>query len=672
MNDIRYLQVFRQYPYMLILLSIDLTIVDASDFFLEKTNTDRKDIVHKNLFHVFPESQSSKSMVRVMENNVVQVIKSGKTSSVPGIRYDIFNKSSGEYETKFWRMESFPVNESDSVGFSGFSILHEISDITEKVQNDNAMDIGFRSDIFKLMVENIHDYAIIMLDVNGNVATWSPGAVRLYRYTASDIIGKHFSLFHINTDVRDEIPESEMENARKYGRSERELWLVRKDGSFFWGNVIITAVYDNNRILLGYAKSTRDLTEKKEYEKNLKDAYEESSKLKSEFLSNMSHEIRTPMHGIMTAANLLSDSTCEKERQELVKIITRSSKDMVRLVNDILDYSKLDSEKVDFSTNYAFSFSFNDEIREIVENFQNEVRKSVKPVKIVFKNRFRNIIKTDKKNYTRVVRNLVDNAVKFTDNGTVSVDCKIIKRGTSGYFLKTIVTDTGIGISEKDFSRLFTPFSQLDVFNTKRYQGTGLGLSICKKIIEKLDGKIGVKSKVGQGSTFWFTIPFNQCYDEHAEMLNSKKISKNITTKNITEIKHYRNIEILIAEDNPINQSVILRVLKKFGYNNLTLAVNGEDAFNKFSKKNFDIILMDIQMPVMDGFQSTIKIRDKNEKIPIIAMTANVYEGYAEQCFSVGMNEYIPKPIDFKLLKTILEKYTIPESTKKIELFLSV
>ena len=218
--------------------------------------------------------------------------------------------------------------------------------MTKDVRENKAFEMSNRGDVFRLVLDNVKDYAIFVLDTEGYVRTWNTGAKRIQLFEASYIIGKHFSNFYSPEDIASKKPEWELEIATKEGRVEDDNWRKRADGTYFWANVVITAIRDEEDTLIGFAKITRDLTERKMNEENVILAYQESSRLKSEFLGNMSHEIRTPMNGIISAVTLLQEQKMDKEQRELLSIIQQSSTTLLKLLNDILDYSKMESDSV--------------------------------------------------------------------------------------------------------------------------------------------------------------------------------------------------------------------------------------------------------------------------------------------------------------------------------------
>lgn len=642
-EDINYQRVFRSLPDTDVLLSSDLVVIDATDVYLESTSKQRDKIVGKGLFDNFPESEGSEGAER-LQKNIKLAISTGKTQVFPTFRYDILDKN-GNMEKRFWRTISVPIRYNENRIY----VLHRLSDVSGEVSENKAFEMINRGDVFRLLIDNVKDYAIFMLDHHGFIRTWSTAAKKLNLYDASEVIGQHFSIFYSPEDLLSKKPEWELDVAAREGRVEDENWRKRKDGTYFWANVVITAIRDDKKDLLGFAKIVRDLTERKINEENIILAYQESSRLKSEFLSNMSHEIRTPMNGILSATTLLMEQDVDQEQRELLKIVQQSSASLLKLLNDVLDYSKMESDRV-----YVVYevFDLYNEIEEIIGNYEALI---VKPVKLSLhiSDKVSRFVKGDRLRVHQVFSNLVDNAIKFTEEGRVDISVDLVDSDekTKDYVVQFTIADTGIGISQEDLGKLFSPFSQLDAFSTKKYKGTGLGLAICKRLVEIMRGKIWVTSEMGKGSTFYFTISFKMASQKEDNVQHPKPVASSDKRALFPEAK------ILIAEDNVINQNVIKRVLKRLGYKNMQVAENGSEALEKISHEKFDIILMDIQMPVMDGYQATKEIRNMKMTIPIVAMTANALKGDAEKCLAAGMDDYISKPVDIQLLGTVMNHW---------------
>jgi osomolarity two-component system sensor histidine kinase TcsA len=553
------------------------------------------------------------------------------------------------HDNRTWSLRTVPISSHGVLRY----FLMELQDTTEAHRKQLELEERmYTNETFRILVETVKDYAIFMLDPTGHVATWNAGAEAFKGYTKQEIVGKHFSNFYGKEDRDNGKPARELRDALRDGRVEDEGWRYRKDGSRFWANVVITSVYKGD-VLLGFSKVTRDLTERKQAESELIAAYEEASKLKSEFLANMSHEIRTPMHGMLSALALLLDTHLDPEQLELARVIEESGQVLLQVINDILDYSKLASG----------SFSISHDIISVPDIVQSVFRSHQKSCQVLLESnldpRLPKAAEGDSLRYRQIVQNLLSNAVKFTETGYVRIHVTLQHEDEDAFTILTEVVDSGIGISPTAASTLFTPFTQFDNSATKRYKGTGLGLSICKSLAELMGGSIGFKpNPEGAGSIFWFTARLKRVHQiAQLEVLQQKLESLPSPKVSFEDIKvAAANKRVLLAEDNPINQKVMLKTLARIGFDRVDLAVDGQEAV-KLSTQNtpsYDLILMDINMPILSGVQATREIRKAGLHVPIIAMTANALKGQKESYIAKGMTAYIAKPVDRKLLIKLL------------------
>lgn len=628
-------RIFALSPIPTIVLDPTLRIVEISASYLSLLTESADDCRGQNVFEVLG-ARTEGAGSNVIRDTIQRALAAKNVLRSPAIA-----ASDGKYR----QIQTVPIFEGEELLY----VVLEVHDITEEHLKQEALKQQLSSaETYRILVSTVKDYAIFMLDTQGHITTWNTGAALLKQYSSEEIIGQHFSQFYGEEDKRAKKPEKELELAVRDGKVEDEGWRLRKDGSRFWANVVISPIYHRG-VLTGFSKVTRDLTERKAGEARLIAAYEDASKMKSDFLANMSHEIRTPMHGMLSALSLLIDTGLTNEQKELAGIIEESGSILLQVINDILDYSKLTSG----------SFSITKDVISVAD-IVAAVRRCFKigsktPLRLEMEldPRLPRFAQGDPLRYRQVLQNLVSNAIKFTEQGYVRVNTILTYEDEVSYNIRTEVIDTGIGVPPESVSALFTPFTQLDNFVTKRYKGTGLGLSICKSLAELMGGVIGYRpNPERQGSVFYFTMKIGKL--EHS---NSNPIT---VTQPATDFKEVaRDKQLLLIEDNVINQTIMVRLLRGFGFERVDIAGDGAEGVRLIKQKPlaYNLILMDISMPVLDGVSATRQIRDLGSNIPIIAMTANALKGDEETYLAEGMNDYIAKPVDRRLLVEALLRW---------------
>ena len=416
--------------------------------------------------------------------------------------------------------------------------------------------------------------------------------------------------------------------------TKEKVEVVKECGNSIYTNVLANPILDPDKNLLGVVFKKEDVTKQKEGEIELrkaKEKAEESDRLKSAFLANMSHEIRTPLNAIVGFSTLLMGAETDEEREEYNNIISSNNELLLQLINDILDVAKIEAGTLEFiNSEIDLNHLFND-----IE--QSSRLKAPKGVEISFVDRLPAcVILSDKNRLSQVVTNFINNAIKFTTEGSIRFGYRL--QGKKLYFY---VTDTGCGIATEKKEEVFNRFVKLNSFA----QGTGLGLSICQMIIKKLNGEIGVESVLGSGSTFWFTLPAFIIQDVAPQKIEKKKVVQALGDRKAT---------LLIAEDNESNYTLISTILKEY---NLIHAVNGQEAVELYREHHPNLILMDIKMPVMDGYEATAIIRQEDTQIPIIAVTAFAFSADEQRVKQSGFNDYSSKPIKAAEIKQIINNY---------------
>lgn len=474
-------------------------------------------------------------------------------------------------------------------------------------------------------------------------------------YTSEEIIGKSPKILQGPKTNKQTL--SRISAAIKDKRQvTAEILNYSKEGHEYWVELNINPIFcPDTQKCVYFLATERDITERKTAESQLMKAIEKAesgTKAKSEFLANMSHELRTPMNGILGLAEILQGQELSDDVRECVEAIHSSGENLLSILNDILDLSKIEAQELEIEK-YPFRF------QDILKNIRDITALSATRKGLRYDiNTNINVpewLMGDGKRIQQIIFNLAGNAIKFTEKGgiTVSVDWKTINE-TSQLMIQ--VQDTGIGIPDEFQKNLFNKFSQADTSISRKFGGTGLGLAITKYLVEMMGGTIGFTSKLNHGTLFYVSIPIQEAPKQDIRQTEIKVINQNtLTGVDLT------NIRALIVEDHPINQMLATKWLKKLGLKNIDSALNGFDSITLLRNNMYDFVLMDCQMPELDGYETTSLIRDMekqmNRRTPIIAMTANAMLGEREKCLQAGMDDYLSKPLNFEQFQNCIAQW---------------
>lgn len=430
----------------------------------------------------------------------------------------------------------------------------------------------------------------------------------------------------------------------------QEILYKRKDGSSFWG-LITSNVFVNEEGRMFYDLTVKDISDLKKLREELVEAKtraEQSSLAKSQFLSTMSHEIRTPMNSVIGASNLLLQDKPSEHQIENLMLIKSAGNNLMRLINNVLDFSKIELDKVEFEN---VPVDLNLLIHEITEVYWLEAQK--KGIKTICNlPELHSFFMIDPIRFSQVLNNLLSNAIKFTEQGTIELTVTVQKEDSNSSTLHFCIKDTGIGIEEDRKSIIFNSFNQESLNTTRKFGGSGLGLAITRKILAKLNTSIHLETAKGKGSTFSFDLKLQkQALNEHSGQVPMKTFD----TDSLIGCK------ILIVEDNEMNTFILKKFLSNWGAE-CDSCESGMDAIDKLQKLDFDLVFMDLHMPNMDGFQTTEAIRKFNSEIPIIALTADSFSETRQHALQSGMNDFISKPFNPLALFNLVVSHTLQKS----------
>ncbi len=538
------------------------------------------------------------------------------------------------------------------------SYQNEISKLREQALEQEVNERAKEVEKVNLLQNSILEssgYAIIATDVSGTITLFNTAAEKLLNYSREEMVGKHTpATFHLESEVvaRAEELTKELGVAvqpgfetfvvkSRNGRPDVNDWTyVQKNGEHIPVKLSVTCLRNDEGDIFGYLGIAYDISRQLAHEKALAEAKEQAeaaAKAKSDFLANMSHEIRTPINGLVGSLQLLKQEELSSNGQEIIEKALYSSELLTTIVNDVLDISKLESGKLSIEVRVFSLF-------ELIEQLRSECSIAANNKGIEFEMKCQvthQYWEGDSVRIRQVLLNLVGNAIKFTEVGNVVVTIR--EDSSTKGTLMFEVTDSGIGMSSDMLSRLFERFEQADQTTTRKYGGTGLGLSITKSLVELMQGTIQVESQVGEGTRVQVSLPLTRSVESAPEQTE-------------VEAPDLSGAKILVAEDNQVNQFVVKGLLGLVNAD-VHFAANGQESVDLSQKIDFDLILMDIQMPVMDGVEACKRIKKIKQHLPIIALTANAFDEDKRYYIASGFDGYLAKPIDKNLLFTNLKQF---------------
>ncbi len=591
-----------------------------------------EEVIGTNIFERSPtekrKAEIASRIARVKLGEVVTVDDVG-THFITGVK---FNQ---------WVTYS-PIRDIDNT-ITGISVI--MRDMTERKEKEDSR--------FKLIVDSAPN-VMLLVNQQGLMEIVNSQAEKMFGYRQDELLGQPIEIL-LPERFRDKHPGHRTgffanPNARSMGAG-RDLYALHKNGSEIPVEIGLNPIETPDGVIV--LAAIIDITERKKMEeaRREQEVVQETVRLKDQFMANMSHEIRTPMNAIVGFTDLLDRTDLKADQREYLAAIKSSGINLLTIVNDILDLSKIHSGKIQVERT---PMSVTDIAQNICDIFGQKARDKGLALKYNEKPDKQVVVWGDPVRLSQILMNLISNALKFTEKGGIEVAIRLMEENKKQQTLAFRIKDTGIGIPENMMENIFDRFTQASSDTNRKYGGTGLGLSIVKGLIDIQGGEIVVESHPNEGSTFIFTLTFDKYVDPDQQL-----IKFNLPETSSLAVAPIAGLKILLVEDNHLNQKLATTVLTQSGCT-VEIAENGEEALEKLNCTNYDVVLMDIQMPVMDGYRATQLIRNELKlQLPIIAMTAHAMAGERDKCLSLGMNDYLSKPFQRdQLIKIIQETVT--------------
>ena len=580
---------------------------------------------------VSPADLEGKTIWEVLDANRAKTYEPLYRQALAGHPFQIEHEDHGRY----FMSQGRPLrNEAGEI----YAVLAASYDITDRKRTSEALRQS--EEHLQLIMQSAIDYAIFTFDMDKKITRWNAGAAQLTGWTETEVMGQSAEIVFSPEDREKKIINKEVRVATETGHFANERWHVRKDGSQFWGSGFTVPLRTAEGQVRGFLKIMRDDTERRRTEAALqqaKEVAEQAARAKEDFLAHMSHEIRTPLNAVVGLANLLLQQNVPTEAQENLQVLKFSADNLRLLVDDILDFSKIQAGKaVVEETPVRLSELFT----SLQKSHQPKADEQGTTLRFRTDPQLPEVMRTDALKLSQVLNNLLSNALKFTQAGEVTVNATLNRQEADNLWIDISVHDTGIGIAPDKLAMIFDAFTQADNSTVRQYGGTGLGLSISRLLLDLMGSRLAVESEVGQGSRFFFTLPVKK-ETEVAEP-DSADTDAAISTVD------WGTLKVLLVEDLAINRMIFEQFLRQWGITELDEAINGEEAVAMAQQKHYDLILMDVRMPVMDGYQATRAIRslpeDVYRQVPIIALTADTVDEIKKHTESPMFTDVITKP----------------------------
>lgn len=513
--------------------------------------------------------------------------------------------------------------------------LRKLNESLEQKVEERTRKLEASEQKYRMIMENMQ-LGLVELDLDLRIVRAYDKFQEMTGYSTEELTGQMLGQFLLTQKSVTRLQEEEIKGGKGQGDS-FEIQLRKKNGKLLWVLVSMAPIYDLNNTLVGSLGIHFDLSARKELEEDLATAKIEAEKAKdaeSQFLARMSHEIRTPLNAIIGMSHILYDTQPTEAQQEYLSILKSSSDILLALINDILDFSKIQAGEITVNLK---EFDLPGLIRSLQKTFQHKLEGKPVAVKVDIDQDIKHLLIGDDLLLNQILLNLMGNAAKFTAEGTIGVRVKVLRPIDKKCALEFTVYDTGIGVSEEKLELIFENFKQADGEVRHKFGGTGLGLAITRQLVELQGGSIRAEGQLGVGTSFIFTIEYE-----------NTGIIASATTKELPNLAHIdiAQSRILVAEDNIMNRKYVATLFKKWDIP-IHFAHNGREAVDKAQKEAYDLILMDISMPEMDGYEATIAIRNTknpNQHTPIVALTASALVSKKDKALRIGMTDYMAKP----------------------------